>query len=198
MIMIRWNKSNVFDDVQKCTILNQFFADQCNITVPEDADRFLTSCKNNIDHGLKPVLDEISTSEFEIVSILKTINVSKSSGSDAIGNIILRNCCYSICKPLCIIFNHCLLNAVIPAVWKKADVIPIFKKDDPSKCMNYRPISLLPPTSKILERIIFNRIYDFCMSNDLLTPKNSGFKKKDSTVNQLIHLSQLIYHGLHG
>ena len=34
------------------------------------------------------------------------------------------------------------------------------------------------------------------MSNDLLTPKNSGFKKKDSTVNQLIHLSQLIYHGL--
>ena len=137
------NNELVFDDVQKSTILNQFFADQCNITVPEDADRFLTSCKNDIDHSLKPVLDEISTSELEIVSILKTINVSKSSGSDAIGNIILRNCCYSICKPLCIIFNYCLLNAVIPAVWKKADVIPIFKKDDPTKCMNYRPNFLI-------------------------------------------------------
>ena len=186
----------VFDDELKCTILNNYFAKQCNIAVPLEAELSLQRRFNDLDRNSGVVLEDIVTNEEEIISILKTFNVTKSSGSDEIGNILLNRCCYSISVPLCIIFNNCLQRSVIPSVWKKADVIPIHKRDDPTDCRNYRPISLLSPTSKVLERIIFNRLYEFCMSNNLLTYKNSGFKKRDSTVNQLIHLSHLIYKGL--
>ena len=57
-------------------------------------------------------------------------------------------------------------------------------------------MSLLSAVSKVYERIIYNRIYDFCKKHNILTPKNSGFKKMDSTINQLIHLTHIIHKGL--
>ena len=75
-------------------------------------------------------------------------------------------------------------------------VRPIFKKDDPQLCSNYRPISFLSPTSKILGRLAFNKLYKFCIDHNVLTSRNSGLKKLNSTVNQLIHVSILIYKGL--
>ena len=117
--------------------------------------------------------------------------LNKSSGSDKLGNIILKKCSDVISLPLSIIFNQSLIDSVFPSAWKMVDVCPIFKKDDPQLCSNYRPISLLSPTSKILERLVFNKLYRFCIDHNVLTPRNSGFKKLDSTVNQLIHVSHL-------
>ena len=54
-------------------------------------------------------------------------------------------------------------------------------------------MSLLSTVSKVFERIIYNEIYDFCLKNNILTYKNSGIKKRDSTINQLIHLTHLIH-----
>ncbi len=63
-----------------------------------------------------------------------------------------------ISKPLAHIFNLSLSTGVFPAALKVAKVIPVFKKDDPHVFSNYRPISLLPCFSKILERLIYNRL----------------------------------------
>ena len=93
------------------------------------------------------------------------------------------------------LFNISLHNAIFLTDWKKADVCPVFKKDNPQLISNYRPISLLSPTSKVLERIVYNRLYEYCFANKLLTPKNSGFKKK-KICRQLIHLTAKIYNGL--
>ena len=122
--------------------------------------------------------------------------MNKSSGSDKIGNIILKNCWSTVSLPLSILFNRSILDSEFPSAWKMVDVCPIFKKNDPQDCSNYRPISLLSPTSKILERIVYNKLYQFCSDHGILTSRNSGFKKLDSTVNQLIHVSHLIYKGL--
>ena len=62
------------------------------------------------------------------------------------------------------------------------------KKDDKDQLNNYRPISLLPFASKILERIVFKHVYNFLHENNFLTKHHSGFRPNDSTVNQLAYM----------
>ena len=61
------------------------------------------------------------------------------------------------------------------------------------KHKNHRPISLLPICGKVLERILYNSMFDFFIENSLLTSNQSGFKTGDSCINQLISLSHEIY-----
>ena len=63
---------------------------------------------------------------------------------------------------------------------------PIPKGGDKTAVSNYRPISLLSNISKVLERIVFKRLYNHFLENDILTPLQSGFIPGDSTVNQLL------------
>ena len=72
-------------------------------------------------------------------------------------------------------------------MWKHANVMPLFKKGDSSKWNNYRPVSLLSCTSKILERIVFKRVFNYLRDNNILTSHQSGFQPGDSTVNQLAY-----------
>ena len=72
----------------------------------------------------------------------------------------------------------------------------MYKKNDKSCITNYRPISLLPCPSKVVERLVYNELYAYCSKFNLLSEKNSGFKKLDGTINQLINLTNKIYQGL--
>ena len=69
---------------------------------------------------------------------------------------------------------------------KVADVIPVFKKEDPNNKANYRPISLLPIISKIFDRVRFEQIEKF--SEKILSPKLCGFGKGHSTQHALLNL----------
>ena len=73
-------------------------------------------------------------------------------------------------------------------MWKLANVIPIFKKGDKQLIKNYRPISLLPICGKIFEKIIFNNLYNYLNTNNLITKNQSGFRPGDSTTNELLYL----------
>ena len=77
--------------------------------------------------------------------------------------------------------------------WKVANVSPVFKKIDNKNPQNYRPISLLPNISKVLERLVYSKLYHYLCWNNLLNSKNSGFRKGDSTVNQLVSVSDKLY-----
>ena len=65
---------------------------------------------------------------------------------------------------------------------------PIFKKGDKQLIKNYRPISLLPICGKILEKLIFNHLYSYLHTNNLISKNQSGFRPGDSTTNQLLYL----------
>ena len=80
--------------------------------------------------------------------------------------------------------------------WKYANISAVFKKGDTSYKGNYRPISLLPCIGKVLKNLVFNHLYVYCCKNQLLTERNSGFRPKDSTVNQILHLVHNIYNDL--
>ena len=71
-------------------------------------------------------------------------------------------------------------------------MIPIFKKDDPLDCVNYRPISLLPIFSKIFENIIYSRLFKFLESNKLIYTRQFGFRANHSTNHALISMTESI------
>ena len=89
---------------------------------------------------------------------------------------MLKICGVSICKPLEIISRSCLDHGKFPEEWKKANVVPVFKKGDKQCVKNYRPVSLLPICSKIFERIIYNNTYNYLIDNNLISQNQSGFK----------------------
>ena len=77
-------------------------------------------------------------------------------------------------------------------VWNKANVTPVHKKGDKQVLKDYRPMSLLLICWKIFEKLIFNALYSF-EDHKLLNPCQSGFKKNDSCINQLVSITHEIY-----
>ena len=105
---------------------------------------------------------------------------------------MIKICNESITIPLKIIFDEPLKNGVFPGIWKRANVVPVHKKDDKSLVKNYRPISLLPIFGKIFNRIMYNSLFNYFISNKLFTPSQSGFLPGDSCIAQLL----LIIHAI--
>ena len=104
-------------------------------------------CHNSM--FVKPIV------ESEILKIINTFDQNKSAGHDDIGNFIIKKVANEITHPLTAILNLSLSTGRVPSQLKLAKVIPIYKKDDVEILSNYRPISLLPCFSKILERLVF-------------------------------------------
>ena len=105
---------------------------------------------------------------------------------------MIKLCGISICKPLKIIFQNCLRLGKFPSEWKKANVVPTFKKGDKQCIKNYRPVSLLPVCGKVFERLLYNNMFSFFSENDLISPKQSGFRPGDSCTNQLLSIAHKI------
>ena len=76
---------------------------------------------------------------------------------------------------------------------EKSNIVPIHKKESKNLIKNYRPISLLPIFSKILERLTFNSVFNFFKQNNLFTKFQSGFILGDSCVAQLLSITHEIY-----
>ena len=112
---------------------------------------------------------------------VKNFKNGKSSGYDDISPSIVKSAIVFITKPLAYIFNLSISTGIFPDALKVAKVVPVFKKDDPHVFSNYRPISLLPCFSKILERLIYNRLDHFLTRFNILHDNQYGFRKNHST-----------------
>ena len=109
---------------------------------------------------------------------------------------MLKICGDSILKPLELIFKSCLENGKFPNEWKKANVVPVHKRNNKQLIENYRPISLLPVCGKILERLIYNKMFEFFTENELISQNQSGFKPGDSCISQLLCITHDIYQSI--
>ena len=74
-----------------------------------------------------------------------------------------------ICNKVLIIYKKCLEKGCFPSEWKKGNVVPVHKKNDNQLLKNYRPISLLPICGKVLERLLYNSIFEFFIQKNLST-----------------------------
>ena len=102
-------------------------------------------------------------------------------GFNAVGHVLLH------------IINLCLTTNDIPDRWKHSRVIPIYKSGDPSDPSNFRPISILPVISKIVERVVQRQLYYYLSANHLLSPTQHGFRPLHSTETALTHITDEIF-----
>ena len=121
------------------------------------------------------------------------MNVNKVHGQDNISIRMIRMCDESLVRPLSIIFRNSLNSCIYPSIWKKANVIPVHKKNDKQCVNNYHPVSLLPVLEKFFEKLIFNEIYSSLDREKLLHATQSGFRPFGSCVNQLLTITHEIF-----
>ena len=118
--------------------------------------------------------------------IVMDLKNSKSAGLDTIDTQIVKLSLPYILPALTHIVNLSIENCHFPTKWKRAKVIPLYKKDDPLDAKNYRPVAILPVLSKVLEKIVFLQICQYMEFNELLHLNHHGFRTHHSTVTCLI------------
>lgn len=133
----------------------------------------------------------IDVTPFEIRNIILSLKTS-AAGWDGIGAKILKSSCEVLLPVLVHILNLSLANGVVPTELKRAKVTPIFKKGDPQLTINYRPISVLPSISKILEKIMHSRLSSFLGKHKALYEFQFGFRSNHSTTSAVTYLSNEI------
>ena len=127
--------------------------------------------------------------EDDIFTIIKNLNPNKSRGWDNISIRMITLCGKSIVYPLKLIFEASLQGGLKKAnCLKKANVVPVDKKEYKNLMKNYRPISLLPIFGKIFERVIFKDLFNYFHKNKLFTKCQSGFLLGDSCISQLLSI----------
>ena len=180
------NNTYVSNFRQKANIFNDYFADQCKIL---DNDSTLPLVVYNTNASIYHINITIN----HIVGIINKMNSNKAGGYDEISVRMLQVCASEVASPLQIIFQKCINTGMFPDSWKYANIQPIHKKKDRQIKSNYRPISLLPICGKLLEKIVFDHVYSYLNTHNLLSKNQSGFRPGDSTIYQLISITSDIY-----
>ena len=121
-----------------------------------------------------------------VAKLLRGLMAHKATGPDAIPARLLKEAADHLAPILTTIYRASLQQATIPEEWKKANVVPIFKKGDHSAASNYRPVSLTPIASKVMEHIISSQVVRHLDSNDVLHDAQHGFRNRRSCETQLL------------
>ena len=127
--------------------------------------------------------------ESEILEITSNFKNKKSKGYDNLSMSIVKFIIPTILQPLKHIFNMSLETGIFPDYLKIAKIIPIHKS---TEFNNYRPISILPQFSKILEKLMYKRVASFLEKHQILSDSQFGFRKKNSTAHAVTELIELI------
>ena len=105
----------------------------------------------------------------------------------------MKKCFGELCETLKYLFNLSIVKGIFPDDLKIAKVTPIYKADNNSNISNYRPISVLPCFSKMLERIMYNRLQKYLKDQNILYDKQFGFRTGHSTEHAIAQLVDQIY-----
>jgi hypothetical protein len=115
-----------------------------------------------------------------VIEQLKTLSSSKSTGLDGLSARFLKLSADVVAESITKILNLSLQTGIYPKQFKLAKVTPIFKKGLKHDVNNYRPISILPIMSKIIERHVSNQIKQYLKAHNLLHERQSGFRSNHS------------------
>lgn len=187
--------SEIIIDGEQCT--GSLLADKFN-------NHFLQSGAATVTHTASPSKKHCIPSstagsiflfpvtESEILSLIKKLNNSRACGIDEFKIQPIKAVAQYICQPLSHICNLILNSGDFPDVLKIAKVSVIFKSGDPNDMNNYRPISVLPIFSKVIEQVINTRILSFCKTNHIIAEQQYGFQKQKSTEMAILNIKDKI------
>ena len=186
--LIEDNEKIISDPETIANSFNNFFVnvgDNISQSLPDNKNSqnptYLIS-NNNKSMFLCPV------KTIEIYNLITNLNSNKSVPSSCAAIKFLKLASVVVAPILTKIFNLCFTQGVFPCLFKRAEIIPIFKNGSKTLVSNYRPISLLSPFSKLLEKCIFNRLSNFFETNNLLYDFQFGFRNNSSTENAVLKI----------
>ena len=133
-----------------------------------------------------------SVNEERVKELFKQLKNTHSECMDGISNKIIKGSSNILIKPMTHLINSCFSKRKYPSKWKIFKMISLFKnKGDPEILNNYRPIALLNPFSKILEKELFFQMNDHMITNDLWNKNGYAYKKNHSTSHALMDLVEI-------
>ena len=160
-----------------CDLFNRFFNSiYSSSTFPLPSENDLPAVAHNIS--------SLEFTESDVWRVLSQLDPSKAMGHDGLGPAILKACAVPLAAPLSRFFNQCMELSTIPVEWKLHIIVPIHKSGDKSLVNNYRPISLLCSTSKVLEKLIYKHLEDFIIPQ--ISVYQFGFLKGRSCLHKLL------------
>ena len=187
------------------TVINELILNKNNLTNPQDiAEGFndyfsnigpdlaskINTANYNFETYTKKAKSEFAAFQPVVVShvcrLLHGLCSKKATGIDKISCKILKIAAPAISDSLTFIFNQAITQSSFPDEWKMARVIPLYKNGQRNIPGNYRPISVLPAVSKIMERILYDQLYNYLTTFELLSDYQFGFRKSHSTATALL------------
>ena len=120
-----------------------------------------------------------------VQNLLHNIDSRKATGADGIPGLLLKKCAPILAPSLTAIFTASLAAGELPQAFKQADITPVYKSGDRETASNYRPISLLPIVSKLLEKIVLTQLKAILASNSLLPEIQFAYRANPSTEDAL-------------
>ena len=129
--------------------------------------------ETNIENNYHSIIGDIT--EEEVMAYISKLKNSKSCGSDGISAKMLKISIPALLPHIACLFNLIIKTNTFPDLWKISSITPIFKSGDRREPTNYRPISVLPVLSKVIEKHIFSETKKFLDSKQLLNEKQFGF-----------------------
>ena len=162
---------------EKAELLNYFFHSVFNVS----------SGTLQLDTSVCPEgsLSSINISLSYTFIGLASLDPSKAMGGDGIPPAILKHSATVLAEPVHHLFSLCLSQEYLPDEWHQHHIIAIPKSGDRSQVSNYRPISLLCCLSKVLERLVFDKVSEFLVTSSV-SLSQFGFIKNCSTLQQLL------------
>ena len=184
------NNAEIYDKKSIAEQFNKYF-----VNVGPKLAESIPKSKKNVESflsGQYPILKESPLTDEELKIAFASLRPNKSPGFDDISSNVIRFVFYALIKPTKHIFNLSLNKGIFPDKLKVARITPIFKSGDKENVSNYRPISVLTCFSKILERIMYNRLYSFLVDNNILYDKQFGFQSEHSTEHAILQFTNQI------
>ena len=183
------NNSLITDPISIANHFNNYFTNIAN-KIAEEIHPFPLPPTPAPIHDPDPDLPKFDfssqpISEDEISNCIKSLEDKRTPDMSGISTSLLKKVYPSILLPLKHIFSQSFATGLVPSKFKIAKVIPLYKSGDCLDMSNYRPISLLSTFSKILEKLVHTRLYDYLDSNNLISQNQFGFRPNHSTTHPM-------------
>lgn len=143
----------------------------------------------------KPELKWRTVNTDDVNNIIAKLSNSRAEDAYGLSNFVVNKIKASLIYPLTYLINWMFKDCIYPACLKLSVTVPIYKKGNPADKNNYRPISLVPVFSKIIENIIKNQLETYFLANNMLTDFQFGFRKGLSTINAVVEVVSHIIEG---
>lgn len=161
------------------------------VSLPDDISNSYNKCNNNrTEINCRFKFCEITVEQ--VTEEINDIPINKASGLDGVSTKLLKDAVNVIAPILCTIFNMSLLQGCFPDELKVARVTPIYKSCNKDDLSNYRPISILPLCSKMIEKIVHKQLYAYITENNLMYSNQSRFRKHHSTFPLVSLMTKII------